>query len=383
MFKLATVIMSCLLCCLPWYALADTPESAKPNEASLADAQTLPDTSRLFASITEQGILPLYRALDKKVQRLVTQSEAFCAQTDMAHLQALRSAWQDTLLAWQRTDALMFGPAIANQVDFHINFQPPKKLIINSLLRNDKAITPDSVHQGGVGGKGLSTLEYLLFNREQSDAKQLQAFTAGKAGERRCAYVQAVSQLLQQDINTITAHWQRDFNNYADALRTAGAGSPVFVSAREALDLIIRKLYQSVEKTSRNRLAKALGVGTSDKIIRPHALPAWRSGLSLAIVRANWEGQQQLLVEGGLLDWISEHDQRASTQQTLQSLRDALQGALALPVPEEDPFLQLEAGEVATVQTYYTQARRIDQLVQQQLAPLLGVQLGFNDNDGD
>lgn len=157
----------------------------------------------------------------------------------------------------------------------------------------------------------------------------------------------------------------------------------MFVSAREALDLITRKLYQSAEKTSRNRLAKALGLGTADKIIRPHELAAWRSGLGLAVVRANWEGQQQLLVAGGLLDWISEHDQSASTQKTLQSLRDTLQSALALAVSEEDPFLQLEAGETDTVQAYYEQAQRLDHLIQQQLAPLLGVQLGFNDNDGD
>lgn len=142
MLKLAPFIISYLLCCLPLYVLADTPTPATPSNAPLASIQTLPDTNRLFTSLTEQGILPLYRDLDKHVQNLVTQSEAFCEQTDRAHLQTLRSAWQDTLLAWQRTDALMFGPAIANQVDFHINFQPPKKLIINRLLRSDKAITP-------------------------------------------------------------------------------------------------------------------------------------------------------------------------------------------------------------------------------------------------
>ncbi len=333
-----------------------------------------------LVTVTDQVILPLYRDLETQAVKLVTSSKNFCQQPNNEQLQQLRQAWLNTMLAWQRTDSLMFGPAIEEQLDFHINFTPPKKLIIKQLLNSDQPITGETLNKNGVGGKGLSTLEYLLYDRERSDADLLQDYVPeNSAAQRRCAYLQEVSELLHSDIQRITTPWLRTQNSYADSFRTAGAGSPMFVSQQEAIDTLISKLYQSAEKTTGRRLAKPLGIRTK-QAPKPYQLEAWRSGASMALVKANLQGIKMLLVDGGILAHLT--TQSTAAKHTAQSLAQALDKAMTLDVPA-DAFSVVDSGNSTALLPWYEQSQIIKNIIKNEVAAELGVQLGFNDNDGD
>ena len=358
---------------------------------AVAPATPLPDADKLLAQLVDAAIIPLYRELEVTANTLEQRSKAFCAEPSSTSFKVLREGWGETLLAWQRTDALSFGPAVEEQIDFRINFNPPKKMIISNLLSDDLPITPEQVDKSGVGGRGLMTLEFLLFDREKPAAEQLAAFQE-EAGKRRCAYVQAASTLLHQDISTLTDGWLKDSKGYATAFRTADKGNAMFASSRQAIDLLVSKLYQSAEKTAKNRIGNPLGKGidlnTEGKqevlnTSNAYQLEAWRSGYSIQVVRANVEGMQRIIKDGGLLQWLRDHNQRGVETFVANALEQRLDNYLKLPVPDGDPFELVKSGNTKELEGYYYLGNDIQMGIQRQLAKALGVQLGFNDNDGD
>lgn len=367
----------------PLSLLAETP--------AVAPSTPLPDTDKLLAQLVDGAITPLYRELKVTANTLEQRSKTFCTEPTAENFKVLRAGWGETLLAWHRTDALLFGPAVEEQVDFRINFNPPKKMIISRLLTDELPITPELVDKSGVGGQGLGTLEFLLFDRDKSAADQLAAFQ-GDAGKRRCAYVQAASELLHQDISTIADGWLKDSKGYANAFRTADKGNTTFSNARQAIDLLVSKLYQSAEKTSKNRIGNPLGKGINlnsegkQEVLNAsnaYQLEAWRSGYSILVVRANMEGIQRIVKDGGLLQWLRDHNQREVEKFVADAMEQRLDNYLKLPVPASDPFEMVKSGNTRELDGYYYLGNDIQMGIKRQLAKVMGVQLGFNDNDGD
>lgn len=393
---LATLLFTSLLTVT---SLTVAEEAVQPNIPpavaakvdAIAPATPLPNADKLLAAVVDGAIIPLYRELQVTANTLVQRSSAFCSAPTPESFKVLREGWGETLLAWHRTDALMFGPAIEDQIDFTINFNPPKKLIISRLLTDNTPLTPDSIAKAGVGGQGLSTLEFLLFDRDKTDAEQLASFQ-GATGKRRCEYVQAASELLHTQMQTIANGWLQDRNGYASAFRDAHKGNATFASARQAVDLLVGKLFQSAEKFSKNRIGNPLGKGVDlntegkQEVLNTsnaYQLEAWRSGYSIQIVRANVEGMQRILREGGILQWLRDHNEREVEKFVADAMQQRLDHYLKLPLPSTDPFELIKAGKGKELDGYYYLGNDIQMGIRRQLAKVLGVQLGFNDNDGD
>lgn len=349
----------------------------------------LPNADKLLATLVDGAIIPLYRELDVAAATFAQRSKTFCTEPTSNNFQTVRDGWGETMLAWQRTDPLLFGPAVEDQQDFHINFTPPKKVIINRLLTDTSPLTLEAVEQAGVGGQGLSTLEFLLFEREKNTAQMLETFQ-GETGKRRCAYVRAASELLQRDIHTITNAWLRTQNSYADEFRKAGNGSKSFSVARQPVDLLIGKLYQTAEKLAKqkigNPLGKSLDPATEGKQVvhgegNAYQLEAWHSGYSLKIAHANVEGMQRIMLDGGLLDWLRTQPDTAANAFVAQQMTLRMESYRKLPIA--DAFGLIQQGKGEELNAYYYLGNDLQMGIARQLAKVIGTPLGFNDSDGD
>lgn len=375
----------------PTASATSQPHTNIPKSPTIA-SPTLPALDKLLTHLVDGAIRPLYQEADEAAKQLVKQSDEFCQTPTEVSFKALREQWGRTMLAWQRTDALAFGPALEQQRDFHINFSPPKKLVINRLLADSNPLTLETLVKAGVGGQGLSTLEFLLFDREKADAGQLAAFQ-GETGKRRCAYVQTASQLLQQDIHTVASAWLSNAaDSYASAFKQADQGNAHFASAQQAIDTIVAKLYQSAEKTAKTRIGKPLGktlnVNTEHNQVmqipaNAYELEGWRSGYSLAMARANVEGIQRILRDGGLFTWLREQNPQQVGQFVAQAMQVQLENYLNLPVPTTDAFTLIEQGKSKELEGYYYLGNGIHMSIKRQLAKILKTPLGFSENDGD
>lgn len=356
-------------------AIADTPQtslSAATSSTTITATSTVAAKDDAFINqLITAGIQPLYRELEQRSQQLTQNSHDFCKDSSLEGFQTLQDAWGQTMLAWQRTDSLLFGPATAEQMDFYINFTPPKKQIIKSLLDSDKPITAESITAAGVGAQGLSSLEYLLFDRAQTNEQLLASFQDSK-GQIRCSYVQAVSSLLEQNIKKVTTSW------------LSSDTTKIFASNQEAIDLLIGKSYQTLAKVNVKKFSAPLGLNDEKKLRHPYDLEAWRSGYSFKIIKANVEGIQRVFVDGGFLAWIDKTFPNDATKTVVVSFEKQLKDLAAMKLPEGDPFTMVEQKQhPAELNELVERSRGLEMGVKRQLSIITKAQLGFNDNDGD
>lgn len=359
-----------------------TTESTAPTAASDIDTpKRMTDAAArsLLRTLMEQAALPIYSELDQQAEKLAATSRDFCAKPTEASLQQVRSDWAATLSVWQQSSAFAFGPTVADSIDFAVYFRPVKKAVIKGLLAAETTLDQPAVAKAGVGGQGLATLEYLLFDREQSEQQLLKMFSA--ADHQHCAYLVAASGLLAENLHTITHNWNTDGENYAEAVMTAGAGSAYFTAAYQPVELLVNRFYQAIQAVEIKKLGVPLGLRGSrsgQPRAYPHKLEAWRSGYSLANINSTLTGLQRVFVDGGMQAWLQDNGHA----ELATKLGTQLKQLLATEWEATDLFNTL-AAKPETVKPFYEQVQTLAATVREELAPALGVQLGFNANDGD
>ncbi|KAG1660422.1 hypothetical protein GQR58_021977 [Nymphon striatum] len=116
--------------------------------------------------------------------------------------------------------------------------------------------------------------------------------------------------------STSVGQWQ----HYGEQFAIAGNNSLFFNEADEAKEVFVNKLYQASQKISLKNLRVPI-YGKKDAKGVTHAAPykleAWRSGQSLAQVRAGVTSIQSILEQGKVLDWL-EKNKSWSTGRTVQ-----------------------------------------------------------------
>lgn len=327
------------------------------------------DRRLLLTSISENAMLPIFKGLRLSSLTLYEKTQFFCANKTDDSLIDLRRAWLGTASAWQQADSLLFGPTVDDNIDFAVYFLPIKKGIIKTLLIKDELLLKD-VDSAGVGAQGLGSLEYLLFSRELSLLDIQQSFANDP---KRCNYLLRTTELLHENISTIAKQWE----HYGVQFGLAGNSSLYFFESEEAMILLINKIYQSAQKISN----KKIGLLDSKRKIKKstsYKLQAWRSGSSLEQVKANTMGINRILAEGKVLEWLKNQDKAKAAKEISQVIEEILN----FKVVDTDLFEVLQKSP-DSLQILVKNTQKLTELIKTELAPSLGVDLGFNSNDGD
>ena len=342
-------------------------------------------TLSLLKQLVEKAILPTYRELDQQAQALKSDAQQFCSQPNENSLKKVRSLWSATLSGWQESSALLFGPSVENEVDFTIYFHPVKKAVVNGLLNKAKAnpgtpLTATIISQVGIGGQGLAALEYLLFDREKNDSERVVLF-GSITGKQRCHYLQAATELLAKNLHVIYQGWASDAGKYGEGFYTAGQDSTYFTEIYQPLELLVNRMHQAIQAVEIKKLGVPLGLrGSRSGKPRayPYKLEAWRSGHSWQNIMSSLQGLQRLLDEGGILEALHNNNQAVLATQLNTQLNTLLETKLA-----SDDLFQILEESPNSVKPFYKQVQTLATTLRTGLAPALGVQLGFNQNDGD
>lgn len=349
---------------------AVTPEDISTHTELAQAALQTSTIERLVAPITNKVILPLYKEAARQAKLLNISTLAFCEQPNSNNLSAIRYQWSQALSAWQASEIALFGPGLERQRDLHIYFRPVKKRVIKLLWSKQEPVTLDSVNFAGVGAKGFATLEYLLLDRSLTDIEVLARFNT-PTNTPHCEHLLAVSILLKGDINAIYNAWATDY-------------PATLVKSEQAMSLIIGKLDQITESVStklRHALAKdAHMAGKDDKREKrnAHKLEAWRSGHTLQNIQANLTGVKRVLNDGGLINWLKENNHIELANKISQQLTIVN----AISFKSNDLFQQIESGELDAADKLFQESLQLSKLIKE-MAEAMGVQLGFNDSDGD
>ena len=280
------------------------------------------------------------------------------ATADLAALETcapadLQAGWNLAFDAWLGVAHLRLGPVEEEGRVLAIAFWPDPKGIgarqtAGLLAAADPAtLTPDHIAEQSVAARGLFGMERLLFPPEPL------------AGDYPCALTHALADDLARMAAETLAGWQGGF---AAALEQPGPGGR-YLSDLEAKQALLTALITGIEFNADARVARPLGSFDKPRPERAEARASGRSARNIALsLRA-------------LVDFASH---LAEAPKTAAALEQAARQAEAVEFARlDDPQIWLKAD----ILRQNIKAAKDAAMVE--IAPALGVGVGFNAADGD
>lgn len=268
----------------------------------------------------------------------------------------LRPAFQSAYDAWLAVAHITLGPAEEEGRGMAVQFWPDPKGLgwkAQRMLLDAEAgaLEPEAFARQSVAARGLPALERLLYPTETLASDP-------------CPLIHATADDMARTAAALDAGWK----SFGDLLLSAGQpGNERFLSETEASQVLFTQLATGLEVLADRRIGRPLG--TFDKP-RPELAEARASGRSLGNVTLSLRALRDLALT---LD--------PGSPGTLA----AFDRALALSVALEDPVFDgiIEPGGWLKLEILQQAIRSTRDTAIAELAPALGVTLGFNSADGD
>ncbi len=326
-----------------------------------AHAAPTPEQARVLGRVAEDAILPAMRDADARAQALARAAAAYCTEPGPEALDAARAAWREAFLAWRRTGATGFGPALNLRIARTIDAWPARPKLIEQALTEGTA-----ARDAGAAARGFPGLEALLFEPQAA---------ARLAEARRCAYFAGAT----ADTAAATAQVVRGWTEGGHAREFAGAGGFAaepghpYLTVNIAFTELVNRLVAELDADAGRRLAKPLGLRNHGEA-QPDKLEGRLSGTARAAIQASLDGVGAALRP--LLDYLTATGHRSLAAQLRNELGVAREALAALPAdPAQAPKDTAARAQQAVATLQHT--------VETGLAPALVVTIDFNENDGD
>lgn len=325
--------------------------------------------------LVETYITPAMREFQRSATAMHDLLKQSCQGDTHLPSKDLVEAFRALTAAWSRIAFLRFGPLVADNRFERILFWPDPRGVmlrqISPLIQSQQPL--DDLHTHSVAVQGLPALEYVLYGKQGLLAAEADADQSGAGKLGACQYAAAVAGNLEQVAHALWQAWKPD-GDYAKDFGRPGEHNTYYRNAHEVLAETIKALSAGLRFETDVKLRTMLGA-QQDKA-KPKTLPFWRSGLALNTIAESAQGMADFHQAAGFEvepDWL-----RRSVDQEMRQSADVLlshQGHVLDLNEDEDLYREL-----TLVVLKLNNARRI---VDENLAPLLGVGMGFNALDGD
>ncbi|EJM81894.1 putative periplasmic lipoprotein [Pseudomonas sp. GM74] len=325
------------------------------------------------AAIAKSVILPTYTRWVEADRQLAVSALAYCEGKE--NLETARADFLHAQKAWAELQPLLIGPLAEGNRSWQVQFWPDKKNLVGrqveQLVTAQPQIDAAALTKSSVVVQGLSAYEYILFDSKPDVANPEQK-------SKYCPLLVAIGERQKQLAEEILQTW-----NNTDGMLAQMSKFPNqrYADSHEAIADLLR-----VQVTAIDTLKKKLGtpMGRQSKgVPQPFQADAWRSQASLTSLEASlaaaktvWEGVDNKGLRGLL----------PSEQKPLADKIDAAYAAsLKLFAGNQRSLTDMlndEAGR-QRLNELYDSLNVVHRLHEADLAKALGIQLGFNANDGD
>ncbi|MBL8507681.1 MAG: imelysin family protein [Chitinimonas sp.] len=290
--------------------------------------------------------------------------DALCKRLGNSEIRAARQAWLQTYVAWRAVEALPMGPALSRRTAWQIDAWPVKPQKVEEAVRLVERDAPiaDSV---GANAQGLPALEYLLWGDDRANAQ------LGRLHFRqRCQYAQA----LAADVASEAQSLQQDWQGYSSTALDTDAGRQAF---EEAVNLIAG----SVEALRDKKVGRLGSPKLTQKPTR-QIFDAWRSHGTHAGMAATLNALEQLFLDNRQAPSFVD---RLAVEKPLlaQHLREEFAIAREHLAKLPADMAASAAAKPASIQPFLDSIKKLQGIIELQVADAVGVTIGFKDSDGD
>lgn len=300
----------------------------------------------------------------------------WCAKPEAAGARRVEEAFATLAQAWARLEPLRFGPLVqANRYE-RLAFWPdtrgvmPKQVQAAIAAQDAELLKPGALAGRSVALQGLPALEYVLYG-EPALLRQQGAPTFAYA----CGYARAVSANVAAISRDVAQAWgpQADFGRQ---FARPQAGNDLYRDPQEVAAEAMKALSTGLQFARDVKLLPVLG--DSADAARPKRAAFWRSGLSTRTLAAGLDGLAAFYRAGGYAlppgdAWMG--------GAVLGELDNAARTLREVPAPLDQALADAEGRRLLGLATLTLKNAKA--IVDQDLAPALGVTIGFNALDGD
>lgn len=270
MTKISRTAPKSALCMLGIALLAISLSSCEKSSNDSVTTDKEAALQQVVAPYVNNTVIATYSAMADAGLTLLEQTQQILAkveaQEDYSQLMAeAGTSWRLMRKHWEQSEAFLFGPASAHNIDPHIDSWPLDFNAMNSLL-NDAVRMERIEEEGGAyvgdilgdGLKGFHAAEYLLFESVETEGR---AIGTGKTHAANLTHAEAVyllgiiEDLVQQSI-LLEYCWRGDVSaekmqvledgevdvfedNYGHQMMNAGKPGSIYVSYQEVAEEII------------------------------------------------------------------------------------------------------------------------------------------------
>lgn len=325
------------------------------------------------AALTEGVLVPAYSSWVETNRQLASSGAAFCA--DQQDLATARQAFLGAQSAWAGLQPMLVGPMGEGNLSWQVQFWPDKKNLVarqvTALLNKTPQVTPAILDKSSVVVQGLTAYEYVLYDTsiDLNDPEQ-------KA--RYCPLLTAIGDHQQALSTQVLEQWQAE-DGISAQLKTFP--NERYAEPAEAIAELLR-----TQVTAIDGLKKKLGtpMGRQSKgTPQPYQAEAWRSNASMSNVSATLAGAEKIW-HGANNDGIQAllGDDNKALKDKIDAAYAETRAQLATLQRPLSEMLKDEQGR-KSLNDFYETLNILHRLHEGELARTLGIQLGFNANDGD
>ncbi len=324
------------------------------------------------ASLAEQVIAPRYevaavaaQALDERVTRLASDPTA-------GRLDAAREAWREARSAWSRLQAYSFGPVMELRIPSLVSWWPISPEKIDETLTRDAVAAEDVRESFAADQRGFGALEYLLFADDEVVLSRL-----GSGSDVYGPYLTALSGVIADAIQQASDDWA---GAYGAAF--SGTGNRAIAENLAIADLVRVPVFLT-ETIGDMQLGVALGITKPEADLS--VIPEGSAGAGVDDLAQYVRGIQDTYLgdtDGlGISDLIAQLSEDAD-QRMRDALVDAI-GAIESLKGDGQPLRQVLESDPDAVAEARDAIKAVQIVLNAEIVSLLGVTIGFSDNDGD
>ena len=336
----------------------------------------------LLDNLANSFILPSVEAYKANVDNLHSSAIVFTTSPSISSLSELRTNWENALLTWQDIAFLDFGPAAYIVLKSQTNAYPADTAGIMSNINSGNWLMTIASNNDK---KGFQGLDFLLFMPGKTDQQIVDYYTSSSNAS---SYLNDVTQDLVNNATYIHDQWNSSYkDDFINNNETNAQGSSVS-DVVNALNLHYEYYIR------RGKLGLPLGVfnGFSQQPM-PELVECYYYGQSLPFAIRAIESLQKFM--NGCNYLIPEENNLGLDD--YMDFTNAQQGGSLLSVVIENQFTEIISGlnglsdplsnEVVVNNTQgdlvYDKLQQLVPLIKVDMTSALGVQITYQDNDGD
>jgi predicted lipoprotein len=325
-------------------------------------------------------IIPGYSTLQEKIAALRIASDAFIAAPSLTTQDALKAAYTETHLQYERVAGFQFGPAETALLDLYLNYSGGLDYSFTTAgeltgFSVDTAKIESNISAGSYDltamqrstfySQGFAALNYLYFGPD--------AINKLSASPARAKYIRDVVDRMKTLVDKVAAEWPAYRAAFIANTKT-NVGSPI--------GNMVNQLAYQLDLLKGPRIGWPMGK-QSNGIAFPTKCEAYYANISRTLAVENLTAAKRIYTGTaggkGLSDYLVSLKQAELNHDLLAQFDLAIAKLSAIPDPLSTSF----TAHPADVDAAYKEIQKLLTLLKTDVASATAVQITFMDNDGD